>query len=147
MNSVFFQTLLCFQERDYNTLLPDYEEAIAQSMKQPPPPYCQVAMTTSNPMASNATENQATIILPSGIQVIPSTCEDVRNKIPPAYEENTNTTSSLETRSIPSASDHANNEAASSSSLSVAAAAAAPSSSSAANDSNVSAAEQRQPNH
>lgn len=30
--------------RDYNTLLPDYEEAIAQSMKQPPPPTYQMAM-------------------------------------------------------------------------------------------------------
>lgn len=33
------------QERDYSTLLPDYEEAIAQGMKQPPPPYYQVALT------------------------------------------------------------------------------------------------------
>lgn len=32
------------QERDYNTLLPDYEEAIAQSLKQQPPPSYQVAM-------------------------------------------------------------------------------------------------------
>lgn len=32
------------QERDYSTLLPDYEEAIAQGMKQPPPPYYQVAL-------------------------------------------------------------------------------------------------------
>lgn len=117
-------------------------------MKQPPPPYCQVAMTTPNPMVSNAIENQATI-MPSGIQAIPSTCDDVRNKIPPAYEENTiqsiNTSSSLEIRAIPNALDHATNEA-SSSSLSVVAV-AAPSSSSAANASNVPAAEQRQPNH
>lgn len=35
------------QERDYNTLLPDYEEAIAQSMKQPPPPTYQMAMAYS----------------------------------------------------------------------------------------------------
>lgn len=34
------------QERDYSTLLPDYDEAIAQAMKQPPPPY-QVAMSTT----------------------------------------------------------------------------------------------------
>lgn len=33
------------QERDYSTLLPDYDEAIAQSMKQQPPPSYQVAMS------------------------------------------------------------------------------------------------------
>lgn len=141
-----------FQERDYNTLLPDYEEAIAQSMKQPPPPYCQVAMTTPNPMVpnaiiSNANENQT--IMPSGTQAIPSVCDDVRNKIPPAYEENAinrvNIQSSpLEIRSIPNAIDHANNEASSSATT---ASATAPSSSSAANDSNVPTVEQRQSNH
>lgn len=40
------------QERDYNTLLPDYEEAIAQSMKQPPPPSYQVAMANTVPQSS-----------------------------------------------------------------------------------------------
>lgn len=39
--------IFSFQERDYNTLLPDYEEAIAQSMKQPPPPTYQMAMAYS----------------------------------------------------------------------------------------------------
>ncbi|CAD7088089.1 unnamed protein product [Hermetia illucens] len=33
------------QERDYSTLLPDYEEAIAQSMKQQPPPSYQTAVS------------------------------------------------------------------------------------------------------
>lgn len=146
--SLFFHYL---QERDYNTLLPDYEEAIAQSMKQPPPPYCQVAMTTPTPMVANSmglTANENPTIMPSGTQAIPSTCDDVRNKIPPAYEENSaatnrtidsnNTASSMEIRSIPNALDHAQNEASS-----------LPSSSSlaAANDSNVATAQQRQPNH
>lgn len=40
------------QERDYNTLLPDYEEAIAQSMKQPPPPSYQVATANAAPQTS-----------------------------------------------------------------------------------------------
>ncbi|XP_055716421.1 lysosomal-associated transmembrane protein 4B isoform X2 [Phlebotomus papatasi] len=37
------------QERDYSSLLPDYDEAIAQSMKQAPPPSYQVAMATAIP--------------------------------------------------------------------------------------------------
>lgn len=65
-------------------------------MKQPPPPYCQVAMTTPpnpivpNALVSNANDQNQTIIMPCVvIQAIPSTCcDDVRNKIPPAYEEN-----------------------------------------------------------
>lgn len=36
------------QERDYNTLLPGYDEAIAQSMKQQPPPSYQVAMSAQD---------------------------------------------------------------------------------------------------
>uniref|UniRef100_A0A1B0D982 Lysosomal-associated transmembrane protein n=1 Tax=Phlebotomus papatasi TaxID=29031 RepID=A0A1B0D982_PHLPP len=36
-------------ERDYSSLLPDYDEAIAQSMKQAPPPSYQVAMATAIP--------------------------------------------------------------------------------------------------
>jgi lysosomal-associated transmembrane protein len=38
------------QERDYSSLLPDYDEAIAQSLKQPPPPSYQVAMSNSTPV-------------------------------------------------------------------------------------------------
>lgn len=93
-------------------------------------------------MIVNANESQS--IMPSGTQTIPSTCDDIRNKIPPAYEEQSNNTlSSLEIRSIPNASDHAYIEASSSSIT-------APSltlSSSAANDSSVLTAEQRQTNH
>lgn len=36
------------QERDYSTLLPGYDEAIAQSMKQQPPPSYQVAMSAQD---------------------------------------------------------------------------------------------------
>lgn len=39
------------QERDYNNFLPDYDEALAQSLKQPPPPYYQEAILSS-PMAN-----------------------------------------------------------------------------------------------
>lgn len=47
------------QERDYTTLLPDYDEAIAQSLKQQPPPSYQVAMasTTQLPDNSNSVPN------------------------------------------------------------------------------------------
>ncbi|GAB0086502.1 uncharacterized protein DMENIID0001_079070 [Sergentomyia squamirostris] len=47
------------QERDYSSLLPDYDEAIAQSMKQAPPPSYQVAMATAIP--PNATIAEASI--------------------------------------------------------------------------------------
>uniref|UniRef100_U5EXK5 Putative lysosomal-associated transmembrane protein n=1 Tax=Corethrella appendiculata TaxID=1370023 RepID=U5EXK5_9DIPT len=46
------------QERDYSSLLPDYDEAIAQAMKQAPPPSYQVAMSTTavvtNPAPSSS---------------------------------------------------------------------------------------------
>uniref|UniRef100_A0A0K8TP39 Putative lysosomal-associated transmembrane protein 4a n=1 Tax=Tabanus bromius TaxID=304241 RepID=A0A0K8TP39_TABBR len=42
------------QERDYSTLLPDYEEAIAQSMKQVPPPSYQAAMSNLQAQESNS---------------------------------------------------------------------------------------------
>lgn len=47
------------QERDLNTLLPNYEQAIAQGMKQPPPQYYQVALTTASVTTSNGTETIA----------------------------------------------------------------------------------------
>lgn len=37
------------QERDYSSLLPDYEDVIAQSLKQAPPPSYQVAMSSPAP--------------------------------------------------------------------------------------------------
>lgn len=55
-----------FQERVYNTLLPDYEEALAQSLKQPPPPYYQVAMATANQISTaNGIVNTNNNIVPS----------------------------------------------------------------------------------
>lgn len=61
------------KERDYNTLLPDYEEAISQSMKQQPPPSYSVAMAgTGHPIgtpvvtqtAPNQTATGVTVVLP-----------------------------------------------------------------------------------
>lgn len=46
-----------FKERDYTTLLPDYDEAIAQSLKQQPPPSYQVAMATTTPLPDNSIPN------------------------------------------------------------------------------------------
>lgn len=115
-------------------------------MKQPPPPYCQVAMTP-NPIVPTTNENQTT--MPSGTQAIPSTCDDVRSKIPPAYEEireanrvqsNNNSSSSSENRPILNTMNHANDEVSSSVSLTLA------SSSSSANDLNGLPVE-RPPNH
>lgn len=57
------------QERDYNTLLPDYEEAIAQSLKQPPPPSYQMAMAYS--MA-----NQQVTGLQVNLETLPTTSVD-----------------------------------------------------------------------
>ncbi|XP_037051418.1 lysosomal-associated transmembrane protein 4B [Bradysia coprophila] len=55
------------QERDYTTLLPDYDEAIAQSLKQQPPPSYQVAMagTTQLP-ANNNSVPETVAAIPSG---------------------------------------------------------------------------------
>lgn len=44
------------QERDYSSLLPDYDEAIAQSLKQPPPPSYQVAMSNLGPVTATVNE-------------------------------------------------------------------------------------------
>lgn len=70
----------CRQERDYNTLLPDYDEAIAQSMKQPPPPYYQVVLTgtseQSAPVSRLAVPQQTDADIQSDAE-----CND-----PPPYE-------------------------------------------------------------
>lgn len=44
-------------------MLPNYDEAVAQSMKQPPPPYYQVAATFNQilPKADNNTQPRETI--------------------------------------------------------------------------------------
>lgn len=47
------------QDHDLSTVLPNYEQAIAQGMKQPPPPYYQVALTTASVNSPNGTETIA----------------------------------------------------------------------------------------
>lgn len=80
-------------------MLPDYEEAIAQSMKQPPPPYSQVALTTNQVvstatanvnMNSNANESQLVQSQTTTQATIPSAYDNAHNKIPPAYDETNN---------------------------------------------------------
>lgn len=85
------------KERDYNTLLPDYEEAIAQSMKQPPPPYYQVAMGTNQMVAVNGTENIQRRQTTANITTAPAGANDVNAQvIPPAYDETNQTASTSE---------------------------------------------------
>lgn len=62
-------------------------------MKQPPPPYSQVAMTTS-PEVSNVNVNvnmndsqlvqSQTTVNPASV---PTTYDNIHNKVPPAYDE------------------------------------------------------------
>lgn len=87
INFCFFFLLL--KERDYSSLLPDYEEAIAQSMKQqPPPPSYTVAMSNAptTPLHTVETTTQQTSAVVEETAVVPSTCVS-----PPPYlqpEEN-----------------------------------------------------------
>lgn len=87
--------LLILQDRDYNTLLPDYEEAIAQGMKhQPPPPYYQVAVATNQMVPDGQTvQLQATTTIPAAI-------EHGNPSVPPAYEENVNHLRNLSTYQV-----------------------------------------------
>lgn len=92
------------QERDYNTLLPDYEEAIAQSMKQPPPPYYQVVMSAAGENGQTATTvSRATLV-----QTEPNRSDSNAENTPPAYNEHDtagpNSNATNETATIPSAS-------------------------------------------
>lgn len=85
------------QERDSSTLLPDYDEAIAQSMKQPPPPSYQVAMSaqdpsTVDPMMSPAQSTLATAQQP-----------EQQPSDPPAYVSELNM---MNNSGPPSASGH-----------------------------------------
>lgn len=73
------------KERDYNTLLPDYEEAIAQSMKQqPPPPYYQVAMQGSQMVPNN--ESIQSTATTNFIESVTPANREADHGIPPAYE-------------------------------------------------------------
>lgn len=87
------------QERDYNTLLPDYEEAIAQSMKQPPPPYYQVVMTAAAENGQpSSTVSRATLVQSDGNRI------DSNAEItPPAYHEHDTVGTSAETGASQSA--------------------------------------------
>lgn len=92
------------QERDYNTLLPDYEEAIAQSLKQPPPPSYQMAMAYS--MA-----NQQVTGLQVNLEAMPTTSADDEDV--PMHNVNNNnvanvTTNAIVNESIPRAADAVN---------------------------------------
>lgn len=93
-------------ERDYSSLLPDYDEAIAQSMKQAPPPSYQVAMSVNGHVAMIPDEQEdqsvaarrtpptaavATIVV-SGDGLEPSTSTQGTTNVvvvipPPPYEE------------------------------------------------------------
>lgn len=71
------------KERDYNTLLPDYEEAIAQSMKQPPPPYYQVAMENNqiNGLNANNSPSLGSVVTARGATNIPTNQNGASNVI------------------------------------------------------------------
>lgn len=75
------------KERDYNTLLPDYEEAIAQSMKQPPPPYCKVA-SAMHQTSSNLNNNLTGLTHITNRQFIENIATSQNS--PPAYDESNN---------------------------------------------------------
>lgn len=65
------------QERDYSSLLPDYEEAV---LKQAPPPSYSVAVANSYPI---------TVILPAEVEMSPSTSRNVMESAmpPPPYSD------------------------------------------------------------
>lgn len=68
--------------------MPDYEEAIAQSMKHPPPPYYQVAMA-SDQVTSNMNENQLAQSRTTTHIVLPSIVQNMNSEhgVPPAYND------------------------------------------------------------
>lgn len=78
------------QERDNNLLLPDYEEAIIQSLKQAPPPSYVVAMAMSNKVESEPAEQ----IIAGTMDVIQE--DTVSNSDPPPYNDIGNSADSEE---------------------------------------------------
>lgn len=73
-------------ERDYSSLLPDYDEAIAQSMKQAPPPSYQVAMFSVNGHVNlGDTENEANARR-EGNEEAASTSQNDITPPPPPYD-------------------------------------------------------------
>lgn len=80
-----FDTLYNLQERDYNTLLPGYEEAIAQSLKQQPPPSYQAATAIApavggSPAHYAPTATGVTVVLPPSVAEVPAV--DAASTIP-----------------------------------------------------------------
>lgn len=79
--------------------MPDYEEAIAQSMKQPPPPYYQVAMATNHP-TSNRDDHSAGPLQSEACHFTDNIVVSLNS--PPGYDESNNLrTVSLAPESVP----------------------------------------------
>uniref|UniRef100_T1DEF9 Putative lysosomal-associated transmembrane protein n=1 Tax=Psorophora albipes TaxID=869069 RepID=T1DEF9_9DIPT len=79
------------QERDNNSLLPDYDEAVAQSLKQAPPPSYVVAMAMNNKTVTPAEEpitEENTINLPDNDSL---TDPPPYNSVESAEEQNNKT--------------------------------------------------------
>lgn len=71
------------QERDNNLLLPDYEEAITQSLKQAPPPSYVVAMAMSNKPVTDSGPAETT---PTDAPE-PDQEDTISNSDPPPYND------------------------------------------------------------
>lgn len=71
------------QERDNNLLLPDYEEAITQSLKQAPPPSYVVAMAMSNKPVTDSGSAETT---PTDASE-PDQEDTISNSDPPPYND------------------------------------------------------------
>lgn len=71
------------QERDNNLLLPDYEEAITQSLKQAPPPSYVVAMAMSNKPVTDSGPAETT---PTDASE-PDQEDTISNSDPPPYND------------------------------------------------------------
>lgn len=81
------------QERDYSTLLPDYDEAIAASLKQTPPPSYQVAMfNAATPVAAtNVIVNNAATTPLDGITSTGTLMTTADTMIPPYASSSSST--------------------------------------------------------
>lgn len=67
-------------ERDYSSLLPDYDQAIAQSLKQAPPPSYSMAMSVNGHVALNDENPQ------DGVATDPTAAPADTIAAPPPYE-------------------------------------------------------------
>lgn len=77
-------------ERDYSSLLPDYDQAIAQSLKQAPPPSYSMAMSVNGHVALNDENSAALHQTEDGTAVVagPAGDRDPSDTLsaPPPYE-------------------------------------------------------------